>query len=1245
MRYSIHVMFGKASSEALLELYRYVTIYAEETITQYFTALHYDEDSDGHTSIRKAVKKDEEKLTFTSHLNDQWKPTYSTEFDADKAILHDSLKGYIKRLWQQRINTDYAGNDNLHICLYVQLYDYSIWQQAQIFISCAKEQLDNKVDIDIVGLCGDLAEVFLPAQDEQLIKKENELKAKTKETIDKIVALRHKSDTAHDISNFVVLQNQTNTRALGLTLESIVSIVGEFAQICIENYGKAFGINIDQKDIQGIGISMLSFDQYYFQEYILQDSFIKILEKEHIQEDEVNITWAAREIDLMLSPYLSMMMDLYRQEVAVRRERGDALTDIMPELLPKLKERFSELNKVFTEKILHNKDLSLPQKKGLLSSLLGLDDELFLHGTLINSEQKILIDLERESVNFFIEENNALLDKTETKDEIVLQPYSNLVGEEAATELGVSDKYAKLPIDELKELRFRQRNYIANIREIEDEIAELKKNITQLNESKKCLIEGGKIIIEKEEFQLLHHDDDIVPLEDKYEPHAVTSKNIDITNGFTEIKNQGQQGACMSFSMVSVFEYFLKRNQTETPDLSEQFLYYNARKRTGREQYDEGSNSVASVQALLEDGICTENAWPYKVGGYAEEPSAEAYKEAQRRRVKRAVMVEKNIDSIKSALEDGLPIVFSVDLFPSFGEGVNGFISMPTDEEVQHLKDSGENHAHAMVLCGFNEEQHMFKVRNSWGTSFGDRGYCYLSYDYVMQYGYWDLVAIQEIEVATSIDGEEGKGLEKIVDTVFTIKQKDRPQLNFSETDLVVRYALRKNFLDRLKSELKVLQKYDTKLQEYYEALKLPLRDRNKRDQLYRASRRHKEFQIEDLEKEKTENENEKNNALLAYDNKTKTTLKRVLGTFTSLMTTFAIFDGFFNKIIEYKGLFKYLDFLGDWFNNIGTWFEKGAGRVLVNWLINDIQNPILKYLIKLFSRSDGSIGLQTLHSLFHLAWVLFVIAMVAFAGFYLWYRFTHRKDVEHRYHIIHRQLNAEIADLEELIEMLETRFYLAGEMIGNLFVLTTKMQQRHSAVTHYLMNLQEWYKTTIEVHNRMCAEARAPFVSLIRNDILDAYFKAKEESIIEENNLWRFVEDYEPSEDGIIHVQQNIKNDLLAKIKTHFEKFSIADYLINLKDKHSYQYLIHDFEDVCALFNDLNRKSDIFLQYNIEDEGRDAHQVMFVYTDDEAQRNRLENELHHALNDMDVTSISSPYKIIFLQKHDLEKKQLEYYE
>lgn len=1228
MKHSIHIMFGKTSEKVLLELRRYMALYTNENVTSFFTALHYVEKDDGSVCINKVVQKEEEKLTFTSHLHDQWEASFSTEIDIPKAELENTLKTYIRNLWKQRINTDYKGSDNLHLCLYFPLYQEQLWDQVRLFISCAKEQLGNKVDIDIFGFCYDLAEVLDSENKVELAKQIDALRTSTKKVLDDIIALRHKEPTSAWIANFVVIQNQTNKCALELTVESVVSLLGEFAQICIENYDAAFGINVDRKDIQGIGISMLSFDQYYFQEFILQDSFIKILENESIHENEVDITWAAREIDLLLQPWLKIMSDFYRAEVTTRMERGDVLTDIMPAIHPQLKKKFDELNQLLTDQILRNTALSLPQKKGLLSVLLGQDDELFLHGTLINSEQKILTDLERECVNFFVDENNALLSYEETAKETILPPYSVVSGDD-------QDKKAKLPLDELKELRYKERNYISNIREIEDELVELKQSLTQIDESKKCLIEGGRIIIERgdqrEEFHLWHHDDDIVPLQETYTPHPVRAKNIDISDGFTSIKNQGQQGACMSFSMISVFEYFLKQNHEQFPDLSEQFLYYNARKRNNMENEDNGSNSICSVTSLMEDGICAESLWPYEVGSYAKQPSDEAYREAQSRHIKSAVMVKKEIEDIKSALEDGLPIIFCADIFPSFVQGVNGFISLPSQEEESELQNSTENHAHAMVLCGYNDEQQVFKVRNSWGTSFGDKGYCYISYEYIRKYAYWDMVAITEIEVSSLQEKQEeslDNTVEKIEDRTYTIQHSNRPQLNFSESDITIRYALRRNLLDRLKSELKTLNNLDAKLQTYYEEIKLPLRDRNKRDVFYSAALRKRQLDCKEIETQKEQAAKDQQTSLDKFDKTTKRKATAVLSTFTSFMTTFAMIDGLLGKGGKVCDTFKFI--LGD-ASSIFTKIVQslvgnmdGFGGFLTKWLCS------------------GTSILDRFQGLMRLGWILFVILIILYAILFFWIRFNKRKDIIHRYELQNRQFHIELNDLKEQMNTLEARFHLAGEMMTNLFALQNAMQSRHTAMAHFIINLRAWYANTCEAHKQMCAEARAPFVSLIRNDVLSNYFKTQQKSLIQEDNLWQYIENYQPSEEGIVAVQQNIKKELLLKIDKLFENFSVSDYLLTLKDKTNYQYLVHDFSDICDLFDNLNRKSEVFLQYNICEEGRDARRVMFVHTKDCDEKNKLENSLTQAVTDMEIVTISSPYKIIFFQKHELTKDQIE---
>lgn len=1209
MQHSIHVMFGKASSEVLLELRRYVAMYADEETAGYFTALHYVSDKDG-LLVERAVQNTEETLAFTSDLHDQWIPVYAEEFKIGKQHLESELQAQIVKLRNQRISQNTEGEDTLLYCLYIPMYNPEIWKQALFLITQIRKAMDGKrVLIDIIGLSHDMAEVLEPDKATEYARRMDVLKQNTRDVIDEIVALRHKKASSEYIHNFVVLQNQTNTRALELTVRSLVNIMGEYALLCIENYTEAFGRSMEKGDVQGIGISMLSFDTYYFQEYLLQDSFIKILEKENIEESEVDISWAALEIEKMLKPWLSIYKDFYTAEILTRSESEQQLKEILPQIHPRLEEVFKLLKESIVKEILRNEQLSLPKKKALLSVLLGQDDPLFGHTTLINSKQSILIDLERQCFNFFIDENNALLDRKETEEDTILPPFSD------------ENKQAKLPIDELKELRFRERNYIANIREMESEIEDIKQNITQLDESKKCLIEGGKIIYDKEEFILIHHDDDIEPLEEKYEPHPVTTKTIDISGGFTNIKSQGQQGACMSFSMVSVFEYFMKKNHIETPDLSEQFLYYNARKRRGREQYDEGSTSVASIQTLFEDGICTEEAWPYNEQGYSEQPSKAAYTEAKRRRVKRAVMVEKKIDTLKSALDEGLPVVFAVDVFPSFVQGVNGFVSMPSDEEVQQLKDSGENHSHAMVLCGFNEEQQVFKVRNSWGEGFGDRGYCYLPYEYVMQYGYWDCVAIQEIELAQEIKGD-GDEIGKIEGSVFTIKQTDRPQLYFSETDLRIRYALRKNFMERLKRELKALQKYDVAIQEYYESVKLPLRDRNKRDQFYRSAMRYKELQVEELEQEKARTENEHRQIMRNYNIDTMRGVLKGLSSFLSFATVLGSMDYLLAKGKDIAWMFNWIpmDFLKLFINDGSL-----KGRFF-SWLLGrDIVSTI-----------------DSLQVLMRLLWVSFIIIAVLFVGIYIWVRIDKRKQLIKQLAIAIKEIQLQIEEMKDNMSVLEAKFHLAGDMISNLYRLVSDVQKYHMAASHYILNLKEWLSTTRKAHKNMHPEVQAPFVSLIRNDILESYFNDQEETIINTNNLWEFIENYTPSEEGIIKVQQEIKKNLLEKISEKFASFTIAHYLICLKDTKAYPYLVHDVDDICDLFKDMNRKSNLFLQYKQPKEGTNARQVMLIHTRAEEEKMQLLGKLKSVIPaQMSVVETSSPYKIIFFTKRELEKEQI----
>jgi C1A family cysteine protease len=43
-----------------------------------------------------------------------------------------------------------------------------------------------------------------------------------------------------------------------------------------------------------------------------------------------------------------------------------------------------------------------------------------------------------------------------------------------------------------------------------------------------------------------------------------------------------------------------------------------------------------------------------------------------------------------------------------------------------------------MLCVGYSDPDRVFIVRNSWGSDWGDKGYCYIPYDYLMSEKYND---------------------------------------------------------------------------------------------------------------------------------------------------------------------------------------------------------------------------------------------------------------------------------------------------------------------------------------------------------------------------------------------------------------------------------------------------------------------------------------------------------------------------
>jgi hypothetical protein len=87
-------------------------------------------------------------------------------------------------------------------------------------------------------------------------------------------------------------------------------------------------------------------------------------------------------------------------------------------------------------------------------------------------------------------------------------------------------------------------------------------------------------------------------------------------------------------------------------------------------------------------------------------------------------------DNVRAALAENHPVVFALHVPTSFFDiGTYGLFTPSIDEKEEPIENS--QGLHAMTIVGYDDElwDGCFIVANSWGTSWGDNGYCYIQYE------------------------------------------------------------------------------------------------------------------------------------------------------------------------------------------------------------------------------------------------------------------------------------------------------------------------------------------------------------------------------------------------------------------------------------------------------------------------------------------------------------------------------------
>jgi C1A family cysteine protease len=156
------------------------------------------------------------------------------------------------------------------------------------------------------------------------------------------------------------------------------------------------------------------------------------------------------------------------------------------------------------------------------------------------------------------------------------------------------------------------------------------------------------------------------------------------------------------------------------------FIYYNERAMEGTVNSDSGANIRDGIKSIANQGVCSNTEWSDAVSNWKKKPTTKCYSDALKNKAVLYRSVPVDINSIKTVMAQGYPIVFGFTVYESFESDIvtrTGIVPMPK-------KSESALGGHCVDGADFDDSKRACLCRNSWGAAWGLNGNFWLPYDY-----------------------------------------------------------------------------------------------------------------------------------------------------------------------------------------------------------------------------------------------------------------------------------------------------------------------------------------------------------------------------------------------------------------------------------------------------------------------------------------------------------------------------------
>ncbi len=196
--------------------------------------------------------------------------------------------------------------------------------------------------------------------------------------------------------------------------------------------------------------------------------------------------------------------------------------------------------------------------------------------------------------------------------------------------------------------------------------------------------------------------------------------SVDLRPLCPPIYDQGNLGSCTANAIAAALEFDAQKQGELPVTPSRLFVYWNERDKEGTVASDAGASIRDGIKSVNAQGACAESEWPYDIAQFTVQPPATCYADALKHRSLSYQRITRNLAQMKACLATGYPFIVGFSVYESFESDAvarTGIMPMP---------------GHREQLLGYHDAGQEFICRNSWGSSWGDHGYFYMPYAYLL---------------------------------------------------------------------------------------------------------------------------------------------------------------------------------------------------------------------------------------------------------------------------------------------------------------------------------------------------------------------------------------------------------------------------------------------------------------------------------------------------------------------------------